>query len=427
MTIARKSAFIKKSAEQAGLTQLKGVFLVTIERPRVLETSPSSSDSVINLDNNNDAVAITADEELQEGDLLWYSGSAESIHDLKKVPGLHSYVSSEIKKINARVHDRRLVQAVISRHGPLVGKTIKEARFRTKYGAAVLSVNRNGKRVHDHPGNIRLQAGDVLLLEAGPNFIKDNVESDKSFALIFEVKDSAPPRLKLFIPAILLVVAMLAITTADVADLLITTLIAVMIMAAIGIISAEEIRKSIMWDLYVTIASAFGIGNAMSSSGLAAAIANGIVKLSEVVNIGRAGAYGAVYLATFLISQVLTNNAAAALAFPIAMSTADKYNVSRKMMAYVVMFGASASFMTPFGYTTNLLVYGPGGYNVSHRLQQGLTSTFTWYLMSYCSFFRLWIISFLELLCKFYFGSTPQRYWHRRILGYGGYGRVCQL
>jgi len=365
MTVARKSRFIGKSAEQGGLTQLKGVFLVTIERPQQLETPQTPESSVINLDENKITIAITSDDVLQPGDLLWYSGSAESIHDLKKVPGLQSYVSSEIKKINARVHDRRLVQAVISRHGPLVGRTIKESRFRTKYGAAVLSVNRNGKRVHEHPSNVRLQAGDVLLLEAGPNFIKDNVESDKSFALIFEVKDSAPPRLKLFIPAVILVVAMLAITTADVADLLITTLIAVMCMAAIGIISAEEIRKSIAWDLYVTIASAFGIGNAMSSSGLAAAIANGIVKLSKAVNIGNAGVYGSVYLATFLISQVLTNNAAAALAFPIAMSAVDKYNCSRKVMAYVVMFGASASFMTPFGYTTNLLVYGPGGYNVS--------------------------------------------------------------
>ena len=209
MTIARNSQFIRKTAEQSGLTHLKGVFLVTIERPKVSEPPPSSASSVINLVDTNDTIAIATDDQLQEGDLLWYSGSAESIHDLKKVPGLKSYVSSEIKKINARVHDRRLVQAVIARIGPLVGRSVKEARFRTKYGAAVISVSRNGKRVHDHPGNIRLQAGDVLLLEAGPNFIKDNAESDKSFALIFEVKDSAPPRLKLFIPAVILVVAML--------------------------------------------------------------------------------------------------------------------------------------------------------------------------------------------------------------------------
>ena len=103
----------------------------------------------------------------------------------------------------------------------------------------------------------------------------------------------------------------------------------------------------------------------MSSSGLAAALANAIVKIAKSANIGDSGIVGGVYLAAFLISQVLTNNAAAALAFPIAMSVANQYNYSRKKLAYSIMFAASASFSTPFGYTTNLLVYGPGGYVVS--------------------------------------------------------------
>ena len=103
--------------------------------------------------------------------------------------------------------------AVVARKGPLVGKTAAEVGFRTRYGAAVIAVHRDGTRVQDLPGNIKLHAGDVLLLEAGPTFISRNTDNQKSFALISEVKDSKPPRLSLLIPAVLLVLAMLVIVT----------------------------------------------------------------------------------------------------------------------------------------------------------------------------------------------------------------------
>ncbi|MGK3751842.1 MAG: hypothetical protein ACI8RD_004145, partial [Bacillariaceae sp.] len=103
------------------------------------------------------------------------------------------------------------VEAVLARRGPLVGKTVKQVRFRTRYGAAVIAVHRDGSRIHEHPGRIRLQGGDVLLLEAGPTFIKGSYDNDRSFSLLAEVEDSAPPRLKLLIPALLLTFAMLAV------------------------------------------------------------------------------------------------------------------------------------------------------------------------------------------------------------------------
>jgi K+/H+ antiporter YhaU regulatory subunit KhtT len=114
---------------------------------------------------------VALSEPLQLGDLLWYTGTSSSIGELRKIPGLVSSQADEVDKIGGKVFDRRIVQAVISRQGFLVGKTIKEVRFRTLYGAAVIAVHREGKRVHDHPGNVKLHAGDVLLLEAGPSFM----------------------------------------------------------------------------------------------------------------------------------------------------------------------------------------------------------------------------------------------------------------
>mmetsp|Transcript_14471 Transcript_14471/g.20628 ORF Transcript_14471/g.20628 Transcript_14471/m.20628 type:complete len:715 (-) Transcript_14471:17-2161(-) len=437
MEIAPRSKLARSSAEQLGLNKLPGVFLVSIERPShqqhhepsqsrphsqplpvdtndhnsslSLGESTSLHTAKDNMDDNSsfatardpNMIPVLYTDPLLEGDVLWFSGSATAIGDLRKIPGLKSYVNDEVKKINEKVHDRRLVQAVIARRSKLVGKTVREAQFRTRFGAAVISVHREAKRVQEHPGKIRLQAGDVLLLEAGPTFIKKSANGDDSFALLAEVEDSAPPRLKLLIPALGLSVAMLAVFTAGVAPLLVCGLITSMLMVMFGILSQQEVRDAINWEVYVTIACAFGIGTALTNSGIASGIAKALVALGKAVNIGDAGLFAAVYFATFLISNVVTNNAAAALLFPIAMDAAEETGADRKLMAYILMLGASASFMSPFGYTTNLLIYGPGGYKYNDFLRIGTPMQLLLWILSVIlvsatgnSWYLTWAISF---------------------------------
>ena len=163
---------------------------------------------------------------------------------------------------------------------------MKEVRFRTRYGAAVIAVHRDGKRVHDHPGNIKLQAGDVLLLEAGPTFMKRIMNNDRSFALIAEVEDSAPPRLRMLIPAIVITIAMLAVYTAGLISLLVSALAASIVMVAIGILSEQEARDAVNWEVYITVAAAFGIGTALVNSGVAGGIAGFMVKIGLALGIG---------------------------------------------------------------------------------------------------------------------------------------------
>jgi di/tricarboxylate transporter len=305
------------------------------------------------------------------GDILWFSGSASALGDLRKIPGLRSYESEEVGKIEDTVFERRLVQAVVARSGALIGHTVKEARFRSRYGAAVIAVHREGKRVHDHPGQIKLQAGDVLLLEAGPTFLSRTTEHDRSFALLAEVEDSAPPRLSLIIPAVLITAAMLATYTAELIDLVVGGLLAAFVMVAIGCMSEQEARDSLHWDIYVIIGSAFGIGTGMMNSGLADVLADFLIDIGTAINLGDAGLVGAIMFASFLISSVLTNNAAAALLFPIAMNVADTSGIDRALMSYALMLSAS-DYMTPYGYTTNLLIYGPGGYTFGDFVRFGV-------------------------------------------------------
>jgi len=409
MEVAPKSKLAKSSVAEIGLDKLPGVFLVSIDRPSrqrrrddkkekpkvTVITSPTKrSNSDLAPDDRSDIAslqtvdqvftALTPDTPLEEGDVLWFAGSASAVGDLRKIPGLMLYESDEVEKINEKVHDRRLVEAVIGRRGPLVGKTVKEVQFRTKFGAAVIAVHRDGKRIHEHPGKIKLQAGDVLLLEAGPTFIKRGVDNNRSFALLAEVEDSAPPRLTLLIPALLLTVTMLAVYTAGVASLLTCALIASMLMVCIGILSEQEARDAVNWEIYIAIASAFGIGEAMVNSGLAEVIANFLVDVGGGVGLGDAGLLGAVYLGTFLISLIVTNNAAAALMFPIALDAAEKTDTDRTIMCFALMLGASASFASPFGYQTNLMVYGPGGYKTKDFLAIGSPLQIVLWVLSVC-------------------------------------------
>jgi di/tricarboxylate transporter len=229
MEIAPKSNLADRTVADTGLDKLPGVFLVSIDRPtgETQKTSSEKSKAILKsfqsiASDDHSAVStaqtmdpvfrtIPPDVPLKDGDVLWFAGGAQSVGDLRKIPGLISHEKEEVEKINEKVHDRRLVEAVVARRGPLVNKTVKQVRFRTRYGAAVIAVHRDGARIHEHPGRIRLLAGDVLLLEAGPTFIKGSYDNDKSFSLLAEVEDSAPPRLRMLIPALLLTFAMLAV------------------------------------------------------------------------------------------------------------------------------------------------------------------------------------------------------------------------
>jgi TrkA-C domain/Citrate transporter len=305
---------------------------------------------------------VALSEPLQVGDLLWYTGTSSSIGDLRKIPGLVSSQAEEVDKVEGKIFDRRLVQAVVARQGSLVGKTIKEVRFRTLYGAAVIAVRREGKRVHDHPGNVKLHAGDVLLLEAGPSFMSKKMQQDKAFALIAEVEGSAPPRMRMLIPAVILTVGAYGCYVAKLSELIACAMVAAILMVVLGILSENEARNAIQWQIYLTIAAAFGIGKALVNSGLAGELAALLVKLGDALGIGDAGLLGAVYLSTVLISQCVANNAAAALIFPIAMEAAVTGGIDRELMSLNIMLAASAAFMTPFGYQTNLMVMLVGDY-----------------------------------------------------------------
>ncbi len=349
MRVERGSPVIGQSIEDAGLRSLRGVYLYEIERGgRVLAAVPPST-------------------VLREGDRLHFTGVVDSVVDLRKqriVPD-----TDQVDKITAE-RDRSLVEAVISAHSALIGQTIRQSRFRTIYDAAILAVHRQGVRVtQTKVGDIRLQPGDVLLIESHPDF-SEKRQRDPNFALIAEVEDSAPPRHDRAWLAAIILFLMVLVSTTGTMDLMTASLSASGLLLLTRCLTGEQARRSIDWTVLIAIAAAFGIAAAIEGSGAASVLAGRIIDVASPF--GRVGVLVALYAITAVLAGLVTTKASAALMFPIAASAAEAQGIGLLPISYMIMIAASTAFSTPIGFQTNLMVYGPGGYKYTDFLRIGL-------------------------------------------------------
>ncbi len=349
MIVPPGSALVGQTIEEGGLRSLPGAFLVEIER---------GEESI---------VAVGPDQLIHAGDRLVFAGVVESIRDLQNLRGL-APATDQVFKLDAPRHRRCLFEVVVSDSCPIVGQTIREGRFRTVYNAAVLAVARNGERLSGKIGDIQLRAGDMLLLEAKPSFETQQRHS-RDFFLTRPIEDSTPRRHDRALIAIGILVAMVALATLGWLSMIQAGLLAAGMMIITRCCSTATARQSVEWPVLIVIGAALGFGKALDVSGAARAIADAVV--------GTAGSHpwlalAAVYLVTSILTEVITNNAAVALVFPIAMATSQQLGVDFQPFIMAIMMAGSASFATPLGYQTNLMVYGPGGYVFSDYLRIGI-------------------------------------------------------
>jgi di/tricarboxylate transporter len=268
---------------------------------------------------------------------------------------------------------------VISESSPLIGKTIRDADFRATYGAAVVAVHRGGRRVEKKIGDITLRPGDTLLLQVRPHFLRAH-RHDPAFSLVSEMDDWRPLRQhRAWVAFILFVILIVLMSTAFVQIEVAATIIAIL-MIACGCISAGDARRSIEWQVLITIAAAFAVGAAIQNSGLATAVASTLVAATR--SYGPVAALAVIYFLGSMITEVITNNAAAVLMFPFCLETARLYDASPRPFLIALMLSASASFMTPIGYQTNMMVYGPGGYRFSDFVRVGTPLNFGLWLVA---------------------------------------------
>jgi di/tricarboxylate transporter len=349
MRVEPTSPLAGKTIEDAGLRHLPGMYLVEIERDG--EVLP----------------AIGPHHRLKGNDRLVFAGIVDSVVDLQRFRGLVP-ATDQIFKLSSPRPERCLIEAVVSDSFPLVGQSIREGRFRSLYNAAVIAVARQGERIRKKIGDIVLRPGDTLLLEADPSFV-DRQRNSRDFFLVSRLPNSQPLRHERALFAMGILAAMVTAVTLEWVSMLEGAMLAAGLMLLTRCVSGTAARSSVDWQVLIAIAASFGLGRALDKTGAAHFVAENLIALAHgdpwmtlVV----------VYLVTMVFTELITNNAAAVLVFPVAVSTAQALGVSFTPFAIAIMMAASASFSTPIGYQCNLMVYGPGGYRFTDYLKVGI-------------------------------------------------------
>jgi di/tricarboxylate transporter len=351
MRVSDRGPLDGRDVERAGLRHLQGVFLVEIVR----------GDRTI--------APVAPDEVLEGGDELTFVGRVDQIVDLQRIRGLES---SENRQINALASGGLAFYEVVVGGGELAGTTLRESGFRARYDAAVLAIHRAGHRIDAKLGDVRMRLGDTLLVLADAGF-RQRWRNRPDFLVIAPLRGTPPatPRKVWIVGAI--GIGFLVATASGLIPILQASILAALLVVLTGALTPRQARDAIDLNLIVLIAAAFGLGAAVEATGLAAAAADLVTGLMEPA--GAIGALAAIIVATVVITELLSNNAAAVLLFPVSVATAAAIGADPRPFVVAVTLSASLSFLSPIGYQTNMLVYALGGYEFTDFARLGAPLT----------------------------------------------------
>ncbi|MGH9025994.1 MAG: SLC13 family permease [Acidimicrobiia bacterium] len=340
MEVRPGSSMAGKSIADAGLRNLDGVFLVAIER------------------GGHVVAPVRPEEELKPSDRLTFAGNVERILDLQRLEGLVSAAQPHFPTVGPGT-EAATFEVVVAEGSPLVGSTLKDVGFRGRYGGAVYAIHRAGTRIPGKLGEARLRAGDLLLVLADLGF-RERWHDQHDFLVVSPLETGGPVRPGRARVVELAMLALIVVAGTGLLDLLQASLLIAGALVVFGVITPTEARRSVDLEIVLLIAASFGLGEAMAASGLAEEI--GQLLVSGFEHFGDVGILAGVLIATMLLTELLSNNAAAVLMFPIALASASEAGLQSRPFALAILIGASLSFLTPIGYQTNLMVLGMGGY-----------------------------------------------------------------
>jgi di/tricarboxylate transporter len=342
--VSANAPVVGKSIAENGMRNMDHLFLAEIIRDQEL-ISPVSPDEV-----------------LLPGDTLVFTGNVHNMQELRRFPGVELLGKTE------EILNSNLQEVVVRHTSPLLGRRIKDAHFRTKFDAAVVAVQRGNEKLSGKIGNIELQTGDSLVLAVGKEFARhENLR--KNFTLLNELpsqRELAPHQgylvLGLFIGGIVL-------SASGICSLFQSMSLLMLAFLGLGFLKFKQLKNNMNISLLLMIGSALGISQVIQTYGLADLLSHSLLQFigADSPWLALAG----IYLATVIITELVTNNAAAALMFPIALATAQQLEVSPTPFIMAIAYAASASFLTPIGYQTNTMVYSVGKYRFTDYFRVG--------------------------------------------------------
>jgi di/tricarboxylate transporter len=349
--LSHGSKLIGQTVGDGGLRNLSGIYLVEIARGSEM-ISPVSPQEVI-----------------QRGDTLIFAGINDPLTDLK----LEEYGIYYPKLVTENAKEKsRIVEGVISSNSSINGKTVKEADFRERYDAAVVAIHRNGERLSGKIGDIKIRSGDVLLMYAGEQF-NNRIDLYKDIFIIagdqmeIQPQETKKKRLILMAGIALLMLIFQPFT------LFASLLVLFVLMSAFRLITVKNIKRDLDMSMVAILVMSIAIGEAMIQSGTGDFLAGWMMELFQPR--GMVFTLVGLMLFTTLLTSFITNIGAVAIIFPVAYSLAQSMGIDGAPLYLGVAFAASAAFLTPIGYQTNLIVYGPGGYSFRDFLKLGLPVT----------------------------------------------------
>ncbi|MCU8270327.1 SLC13 family permease [Vibrio vulnificus] len=339
------SPLVGRSITENNLRALRKLFLAEVIRDG--QTVPS----------------VGPDFVLQAKDRLLFCGEVDSVSTLQEIPGLTLFGQQHLNGQN-------FIEVVVSSSATFCNKTLKSSRFRDRFDAVVVAIRRGHERLEGGLGNITLAAGDTLVVVPGKRFEAERQAHRKEFVLMNDLDSSA--RLDSHKSTLVLLGFMAVIAAALTGLVPIIKGLALYLLALVvfGIVQLNELRRRFPIDIVVIVGSALSIAQLMISSGFSERMGGMFIEAFN--GWGVFGALVATYFVTLILTELVTNNAAAALAFPLGYSMALGYGVDPMPFIMAVLFGASASFISPYGYQTNLLVYSVGNYRLLDYLKIGV-------------------------------------------------------
>lgn len=334
---------------------------------------------ILKIQRNDEIIQLPSpDEILKADDVLLIQCDLEKIRSLQEREGVLFRPQTRWGDENVVLDDFRLLEAVIEPNSNLIAGTLQSTQFRDRFGANVLAIRHGGSVVYQNLSETVLRGGDVLLMEVDRNRIPA-IRRSGEFIITSEMETTAFRRNKAIF-AVAIVVGVVITATLNMAPIVVTALVGSILMVLSGCISLEEAYQAIEWKIIFLLAGVLSLGVALEQSGAATLMSSNMLRYIGVL--GPVALVSAFYLITSLLTETMSNNATAALVAPIAIATAKTLGVEPTPFLMAITFAASASFMTPIGYQTNTMIYGPGQYKFLDFVKVGAPLNILFWIMA---------------------------------------------